>query len=378
LLTEKTIVGRKGHEVQDTAEIRPFRLEVPQADLDAVQDRLARTRFTADLPDAGWDYGVPVSEVRRLVEHWRTRYDWRRFEARLNAQPQFTTTIDGQNVHFLHVRSARPNPLPLILTHGWPGSIAEFLPMIELLRENYDLVIPSLPGFGLSGPTGQKGWGPRRIATAWAELMRRLGYDRYGAVGNDWGTFVSFELSRIAPRAVVGVHVTQIFSGPSSDPADLEGLTEDEQGALADAAWFEAHVGGYHVVQGQQPQTLAHALSDSPAGFLGWVSQLYRGQLDADFILNNLMLYWLTGTVASGMRIYYEYEHATPAVEPTTVPVGFAQFANDTRPIRRFVERDHPNLVSWNVYDCGGHWAGHQEPVLLAADIQKFFEGLVQ
>jgi pimeloyl-ACP methyl ester carboxylesterase len=364
--------------MQNVVEIRPFRIEVPQADLDAVQDRLARTRFTEDLPDAGWEYGVPVAEVRKLLAHWQTRYDWRRLEARLNAYPQFTTTIDGQNVHFLHAKSARLGALPLILTHGWPGSVVEFLPMIETLRETYDLVIPSLPGFGLSGPTREKGWGPRRIAAAWAELMRRLGYSRYGAVGNDWGTFVSFELGRIAPHAVVGVHVTQIFSGPSGDPADLEGLTEDEQAALADAAWFEENVGGYHVLQGQQPQTLAHALNDSPVGFLGWVSQLYRGQLDADFILNNLMLYWLTDTVASGMRIYYEYEHATPVAGPTTIPVGFAQFANDTRPIRRFVERDHQNLVSWNVYDCGGHWAGHQAPQLLAADIQTFFQSLAK
>jgi pimeloyl-ACP methyl ester carboxylesterase len=362
--------------MQDVDEIRPFRLEVPQAELDAVQDRLARTRFTEELPGAGWDYGVPVTEVRKLVTHWRTRYDWRRLEARINAQPQFTTTIDRQNVHFLHVKSLRSHAFPLILTHGWPGSIAEFLPMIDMLRETYDLVIPSLPGFGLSGPTREKGWGPPRMAAACAELMRRLGYDRYGAVGNDWGTFVSFDLSRIAPRAVAGVHVTQIFSGPSSDPADLEGLNEDEQGALADTDWFEANVGAYHVLQGQQPQTLAHALNDSPVGFLGWVSQLYRGQLDADFILDNLMLYWLTGTVASGMRIYYEYEHALPAAEPTTVPVGLAQFANDTRTVRRFAERDHRNIVSWNVYDCGGHWAGHQAPELLAADIRKFFESL--
>ena len=357
-------------------EIRPFRIDIPQADLDALQDRLSRARFIEDLPDAGWDYGVPATEVRRLATYWATRYDWRRIEARLNAYPQFVTTIDRQNVHFLQVKSVRSDALPLILTHGWPGSIVEFLPMIETLRERYHLVIPSLPGFGLSGPTRERGWGPQRIAAAWAELMRRLGYGKYGAVGNDWGTFVSLDLGRIAPQAVVGVHVTQIFSGPSGDPADLEGLTEAEQAALAGAAWFEANVGGYSVLQGQQPQTLAHALNDSPVGFLGWVCQLYRGQVDADFILDNLMLYWLTGTVASGMRIYYEYEHATSAAGPSTVPLGLAQFANDTSPIRRFVERDHHNLVSWNVYDTGGHWAGHQEPELLAADIQQFFESL--
>lgn len=357
-------------------EIRPFRLDLPQAELDALRERLSHTRFVEDLPDAGWDYGVPGSEVRRLVTYWLTRYDWHRLEARLNPYPQFTTTIDGQNVHFLHVRSGRSDALPLLLTHGWPGSILEFLPVVDALSETYDLVIPSLPGFGLSGPTQDKGWNPRRIAVAWAELMRRLGYDRYGAVGNDWGTFVSFELGRIAPRSVVGAHVTQIFSGPSGDPAELEGLTSAEQAALADEAWFEANVGGYHVVQGQQPHTLAHALNDSPVGFLGWVSQLYRGNLDEDFVLDNVMLYWLTNTVASGIRIYYEYEHGTHAAEPTTFPVGLAQFANDTQPIRRFVERDHSNVVSWNVYDTGGHWAGHQAPDELAADIHMFFESV--
>jgi pimeloyl-ACP methyl ester carboxylesterase len=264
----------------------------------------------------------------------------------------------------------------LVLTHGWPGTIVEFLPLIDLLSDTYDLVIPSLPGFGLSGPTREKGWGPRRVAAAWAELMRRLGYDRYGAVGNDWGTFVSFELGRVAAGSVVGVHVTQIFSGPSGDPAELDGLTPAERTALADEETFMATIGGYQVIQSQQPQTLAHALNDSPAGFLGWVSQLYRGNLDEDFVLDNVMLFWLTNTVASGIRMYYEAAHQSPSAEPTTVPVALAQFANDLVSVRRFVERDHRNVVSWNVYDTGGHWAGHQAPEVLAADIRTFFDGL--
>jgi pimeloyl-ACP methyl ester carboxylesterase len=333
-------------------EIRPFRLDVPQAELDAVRDRVARTRFLDDLHESGWDYGVPASEVRRLVAYWQSTYDWRRIEAKLNSYSQFTTTIDGQNVHFLHVRSGRADAFPVLLTHGWPGSVVEFLPLADRLAPTYDLVIPSLPGFGLSGPTTERGWNPRRIAAAWAELMRRLGYDRYGLVGNDWGTFVSFELSNLVPEAVVGAHVTQIFSGPSSDPADLEGLTEAERAALAEEETFMATVGGYGVIQSQQPQTLGHALADSPVGYLGWVSQLFRGNLDADFVLDNVMLQWLTGTVASGMRLYYEQAHAPYTTEPTTVPVALAQFANDTQPVRRFVERDHHNLVSWNRYDA--------------------------
>src|SRR5215217_8139304 len=210
------------------AEIQPFWVDVSQADLDDLDARLVATRFTDEIPGSGSDYGVSVEWVRRMVEYWRDGYDWRTWERRLNAHPQFTTEIDAQNIHFMHVRSTDEAALPLILTHGWPGTVVEYLDVIDDLSRDFHLVIPSLPGFGFSGPTKERGWNRYRMARAWAELMRRLGYNRYGAVGNDAGSFVSPEVGRVDPEHVVGVHVTQIFSFPSGDPPELEELSEDE------------------------------------------------------------------------------------------------------------------------------------------------------
>jgi pimeloyl-ACP methyl ester carboxylesterase len=372
--------------MQNTNDIRPFRIEIPQADLDDLHARLERVRWAEELPDVDWDYGVPVGYVKELVEYWRNGYDWRLWESKLNAYPQFTTEVYGQKIHFLHVRSPEPDALPVILTHGWPGSVAEFLDIIGPLTDPrahggdpataFHLVVPSIPGFGFSGPTKERGWNPQRIAKAWAELMSRLGYDRYGVAGNDWGTFISFELGRVAPRSVIGVHVTQIFSDPAGEPGELDGLSEAEKAGLEEDKWFRDNVGSYSVLQSQQPQTLAHALADSPAGLLGWHCQIYRGGLDPDFILTSVMFHWLTGTVASAMRMYYENAKAPPPAEPTTFPVGLAQFTHDYHVIRRFAERDHKNIVSWNVYDRPGHFAAHQSPDLLVGDIRGFFAGL--
>ena len=236
-------------------DITPFTVAVPEAELDDLRDRLARTRWPDELPGVGWSYGVPLGYIKGLVDHWRTAYDWRAWEARLNAYPQFTTEIDGQNVHFLHVRSPHADALPLILTHGWPGSVVEYLDVIGPLTEPagrggdaadaFHLVIPSLPGFGFSGATRETGWNRYRTARAWAELMGRLGYGRYGAVGNDIGSFVSPELGRVAPNRVAGVHVTQLFSFPSSDPVEMADLSEDEQRRLEDHQWFYANMSAY-------------------------------------------------------------------------------------------------------------------------------------
>lgn len=359
------------------SQITPYRIDVPQADLDDLEYRLDRVRWAQEVDDAGWDYGSPVDELRRQVEHWRSGYDWRAWEARLNAYPQFTTTIDGQIIHFLHVRSRQPGALPLILTHGWPGSIAEFLDIIEPLTESgaggiaFDLVIPSLPGFGFSGPTSSSGWHPYRIAATWAELMSRLGYERYGAVGNDWGSHIAPEVGRVAPAAVVGVHVTQIFS--NVEPAEFDRSNPEERAAVEELEWFRENMDAYGYLQTQQPQSLAHALTDSPVGLLGWHNLIYRGGLDLDFVLTNVMIHWLTGTVASAMRIYAEDSRSTRPTERTTVPLGLAQFRDDIHAIRRFAERDHANIVSWNVYDTGGHFAAHQEPELLVDDVRAFF-----
>jgi epoxide hydrolase len=366
-------------------DLRPFRIDIPEADLADLRARLDRTRWADDLPEAGWDYGVPAAHVRKLAGYWRDGFDWRRQEARLNAYPQFTTALDGQHVHFLHVRSPEPGALPLILTHGWPGSVAEFLDVIGPLTDPrahgagpadiaFHLVIPSLPGFGFSGPTTERGWTPKRIGAAWAELMARLGYDRYGAAGNDWGSYVAPEVGRAAPDHVTGVHVTQLFSLPAGQPGELDDLSAEEQEALDGLRWEEENL-VHDKVQMVQPQTLAHALTDSPAGLLGWHCQLY-GALDPDYILTNVSIHWLTGTVASAMRLYWEFHHDKDQPGPTTVPLGLAQFSHDFKAIRRFARRDHSNIVSWNVYDAPGHFAAHQSPDLLVADIRQFFSRL--
>jgi pimeloyl-ACP methyl ester carboxylesterase len=365
------------------AEIRPFRIEVPQADLDDLDARLARTRWPDELPEVGWDYGVPLQYVKGLAERWRSSYDWRAWESRLNEYPQFTTTIHGQNVHFLQVRSPNENALPLILTHGWPGSIVEFLDVIGPLSDPtahggdpadaFELVIPSLPGYGFSGPTRERGWNNQRIASAWAQLMSRVGYRRYGAVGNDAGSLISPELGRIDSEHVVGVHVTQLFSFPSGDPAELADLTPEEQRELGTLQWFYENKMSFNTLMSQQPQTPAFALLDSPVGLLAWNAQLLGEDLDADFALTNVMLYWLTGTAASAARLYYENAHAIPPPEPTTIPIGLAAFGGDFSGIRRFAQRDHKNIVHWSVFDHGGHFAAHKVPDLLVGDVREFF-----
>jgi len=367
-------------------EIRPFRIEVPQADLDDLRERLDRTRWPDELAGVGWDYGVPTAYVRALAEQWRTTYDWRRSEARLNAYEQFTTVIDGQPIHFLHVRSGEPGALPLILTHGWPGSIAEYLDVVDPLSDPraaggdaadaFDVVIPSLPGFGFSGPTSETGWNRYRMARAWRELMHRLGYGRYGAVGNDAGSMISPELGRIDPDHVVGVHVTQVFSFPSGDPSEMADLTEEEQAELGTLQWFIENKFSFNTLMSQQPQTLAYSVLDSPVGLLAWHAQLLGEDLDAEFALTNVMMYWLTGTAGSAARLYYEDAHTTPPTEPTQLPMAVAAFGGDFSGIRRFAHRDHANIVRWSVFESGGHFAAHKAPDVLVDDVRAFFREL--
>jgi pimeloyl-ACP methyl ester carboxylesterase len=368
----------------NSSEITPFRIDVPQADLDDLADRLSRTRWTDEPRGAGDDYGVPVGTVRRLTEYWRSGYDWRAWEARINRYPQFTTEIDGQNIHFLHARSPEPEAFPLILTHGWPGSIVEFLNLIGPLTDPAahggdpadacHLVIPSLPGFGFSGPTTDRGWGTNRTAAAWVELMARLGYDRYGAAGNDAGSMVSPEMGRLAPDRVAGVYVSQVFAFPSGDPAEFDGMPPEDLQMLGKLQWFMENKFSFNQLHSQQPQTLAHALADSPAGLLGWNAQLF-GDVDDDFVLTNVAIYWFTNTAGSSIRFYYEDAKAAKEPgEPTTVPLALGGVADDFHGIRRFAERDHTNLAQWHVFDePGGHYAAHAVPGVLGADIRAFF-----
>ena len=365
-----------------SSQVTPTRIDIPQAEIDDVRERLARTTFTDQIGDDGED-GTSVGSVRELVRYWLEDFDWRALEARINAYPQVETVIDGQRVHTIHVRSGRADAIGLILTHGWPGSVVEYLDLIEpLTAAGYDVVLPSIPGFGFSGPTTERGWDNARIARAWVELMHRLGYERYGAVGNDGGSMISPEVGRLDPEHVVGVHVTQLYSFPSGDPAEMVDLTEDEQAALAHLGWFWENLGGFNVLQSQQPQTLAHALADSPSGLLGWHAQLMT-DLDPEFVVANAAVYWFTGTQGSALRLYRENALAAKRAQeagerpgPTTAPTALAQAQGDFASIRRFAERDHANIRQWTTYERGGHYAAHLETQQTAADITAFFATL--
>jgi pimeloyl-ACP methyl ester carboxylesterase len=381
--------------------ITPFRIDVSQADLDDLSSRLGRTRWANELPASdleslpsggpvqpGWQYGVPGAYVRELVDAWRSSFDWRAVEAKLNANPQFATEIDGQIIHFIHVQSPEPDAMPLLLTHGWPNTFVEYVDLIAPLTdprtyggdpaEAFHVVIPSIPGFGFSGPTRERGWNATRVARAWAELMRRLGYQRYGVHGNDAGAIVSPLVGGVDPDHVVGVHVNQIFSFPSGDPGEFDGLSQAELTYLGFAQSFMERA-IHDFAQRAQPQTLAHALADSPAGQLAWIVQLLGG-IDPEVILKNASIYWFTNTAASSARFYYENAHAEPSpgdpVGPTTAPLGLASFAWDMRTVRRFADRDHSNIVSWTEYDRGSHWAAHDAPDLLVGDLRQFFRSL--
>jgi pimeloyl-ACP methyl ester carboxylesterase len=366
-------------------EIRPYRIAIADEELADLRDRIARVRWAPEPAGGHVGYGVPVGRVRELAEYWRDRYDWRAWEARLNAYPQYTTTIDGTNVHFLHVRSPEPDALPLVLSHGWPGSVAEYLEIIGPLSDPrrhgldpaiaFSLVIPSLPGFGFSGPTPDTGWGPLRIARAWAVLMDRLGYVRYGAAGNDWGSGIAVDLGRIAPERVVGAHVTQAWDPPpDGDPSRVDQLSPRDRAAWDAFQDYAANHAAYGVVHAQQPQTIAHALADSPVGLLGWNAQAMDGYgLDTEAILTHVTIHWLTGTGGSAIRIYADAEREERPSGPTTVPLGVAQFPGDLASVRAFSEHHHRNIVSWNHYDRGGHYAAHDAPDLLVSDIRQFF-----
>jgi microsomal epoxide hydrolase len=379
--------------------IRPFRVDVPQADIDDLRERLARTRWPDELPGAGWSYGIPLGYMKELAEYWRTGFDWRKHEAQLNKFPQFTTTIDGQNVHFLHVRSSEPHALPLLMTHGWPGSVVEFLEVIQPLtdprghggdpKDAFDVVAPSIPGFGFSGPTRETGWGVKRIAQAFAELMNRLGYSRYGAQGGDWGSAISRELGLLDPDHVIGLHLNTLATPPSGDPAEMALLTDAEKGYLEAAARFRVSGTGYFMQQSSKPQTLAYGLTDSPAGQLAWIAEKFKEWTDSsdvvedavsrDRLLTNVSVYWFTGTANSSARLYYEFAHSGSSwgkVETSTAPTGVAVFPREIAPpIRRFAEKSN-NIAHWSEFDRGGHFAAMEEPDLLVGDVREFFRAL--
>lgn len=393
---------------RSTDGIRPYRIDIPQSDLDDLHARLDRTRWPDDLSATGWAYGVPADHLRDLVHHWRHSYDWRAAEAQLNEWPQFTTVIDGTTVHFAHVRSPEPDATPLIVTHGWPGSIAEFLDVVGPLTDPaahggdpadaFHVVVPSIPGFGLSGPPADTGWDVGRIARAWAELMRRLGYERFGAQGGDWGSAISRALGRICPDRVVGVHLNLLMGAQATQEpteAELAALTPGERERTLESwrrwsAWSRDGM-GYAILQSTRPQTLAYALTDSPVGQLAWIAEKFQewtdsercpeDAVDRDRLLTDVMLYWLTGTAGSAARIYYENAHsqgerATRPTEPSTTPTAVAVFpAEISIPLRHHADRTD-NVVRWTELDRGGHFAALEVPDLLVEDVRAFFRQL--
>lgn len=374
--------------------IEPFYLAIPETELLDLRARLERTRWPDRETVGDWSQGVPLAQAKALIAHWRDHYDWRRCEARLNALGQFTTEIDGLSIHFLHIRSQHADAMPMLLSHGWPGSVIEFLKVIGPLtdptahggraEDAFHLVIPSLPGFGFSGkPTGT-GWGVAKIAAAWATLMARLGYRRYVAQGGDWGAVVTTQMGRLQPVGLAAIHVNL----PIVLPAKLEGPFSDSEAAmLAALQAYERWDGGYSKQQSTRPQTLGYALADSPAGQALWIYEKFWKWMDcsgeplsvlsAGESLDNIMLYWLSNSGASSARLYWEsYEGAFAAV-PLQLPVGCSVFAKEIyRAPRSWAEACMPQLIHWNELDRGGHFAAFEQPALFVDELRSCFRGL--
>jgi pimeloyl-ACP methyl ester carboxylesterase len=373
-------------------ELVPFTIDVPESALGDLRRRLRDARWPepATVPD--WSQGVPLDWLRELCSYWADGYDWRRLERRLNALPNHRTTIDGVDVHVIHVRSERPDALPLLLTHGWPGSVVEFLDVIEALTQTEDafhVVVPSLPGFGFSGrPTGP-GWGPPRIARAWAELMTRLGYERFGAQGGDWGSMITVSLADQFPDRLAGIHLN--YAPVPAAKSTLDDLTEDERSALEDFGYHREWGSGYALQQGTRPQTLGYALVDSPVGQCAWIAEKYwawtdhdgdpRSALTFDQMLDNISVYWHTNTAASSARIYWEDGFARPsnrsrgrAFPVLRVPVGVSVVPREImRPSRRWCEPFFPDLRHYERLEHGGHFAAFEEPAAFVDQIRRSF-----
>ena len=370
--------------------LRPFRISVADADIADLHARLDRTRWPDEINDDDWGWGTSLPWLKGLAEYWRHGFDWRAQEVRLNALPQFMATIDGQDIHFVHLRGTGPNPLPLLLSHGWPGSFIEFEAMAPLLTdhdESFDLVIPSLPGYGFSGRPAAMGMSPLAIGTLWARLMAGLGYTRYGAQGGDWGAAVTTAVALAAPQAVVGIHQNMIIRMLPAPAGDT--LSAAERAYLAEAAqWFDAE-GGYGHIQGTRPQTLGYALTDSPVGLAGWISEKFRVWSDCggdplrcftrDQLLTNISIYWFSANITSSLRLYKERMRAAPPLAPGQrigVPFGYAAFPKEIiRPPREYAERFY-DVRRWTEMPHGGHFAAMEQPALLAAEIRAFFRSL--
>lgn len=369
----------------------PFTVAISDEELTDLFDRLGRTRWPEPESVSDWSQGVPLGYLRDLCAYWADGYDWRSREARINAFAQYKTTVDSLGVHLLHVRSPHEDALPLILTHGWPGSIVEFLEVIGPLTDPaahggdpadaFHVVCPSLPGYGFSDKPTTTGWGVERIAAAWAELMARLGYDRYGAQGGDWGAGVTTALGLFDPIHVAGIHLNMVTVGPNAD--ELADLTQAEQAALESLKYYQDWDSGYSKQQSTRPQTLGYALVDSPAGQCGWILEKFWSWSDtdgdpvaalgADRILDNVMLYWLSASAASSGRLYWEsFRRARPGV--VEVPTGASIFPKEIfRASRRWAERQYADIRQWHELPVGGHFAAFEQPDIFVDEVRSFF-----
>jgi pimeloyl-ACP methyl ester carboxylesterase len=371
-----------------SVDVVPFRIEIADAELVDLRDRLRRTRWPEPETVDDWSQGVPLSYVQDVCQYWADKYDWRAAEARLNEFAQYRTDIDGLGIHFIHVRSKHADALPIVITHGWPGSIAEFHKVIGPLtdptafggdaRDAFHVVCPSLPGYGFSDKPAATGWGVERIALAWAELMSRLGYGRYGAQGGDWGSTVTTSIGQQDPEHVVGVHVNMPIAAPV-----LEDLTEAENAALASLAHYQQQDSGYSKQQSTRPQTLGYGLADSPAGQCAWILEKFwawtdcdghpENALTRDELLDNVMLYWLPGNGASSARLYWESFNRGRADEVST-PAGCSIFPKEIiRISRRWAETRFTDIRYWNELDKGGHFAAFEQPELFVNELRSFF-----
>ena len=373
----------------------PFRVDIPAGMIDDLRQRLEDTRWPDKETAADWSQGVPLERMQSLVEYWHTGYDMRRLEVRLNAHPQFRTRIDGLGIHFLHVRSKHENALPILLTHGWPGSVVEFLNVIGPLtnptayggqaEDAFHVVIPSLPGFGFSDKPAEEGWNVARIAMAWITLMERLGYSKWVAQGGDWGAGITTALGHIKPAGLAGIHLNWPLVFPETIPT--EGLSPEEQRAVEAAGTFLNDGFGYFLEQSTRPQTIGYALNDSPAGQAAWIYEKFQAWSDhggdvetvlgRDEMLDNIALYWFTASAASSARIYWENYPASFAGGRIDLPVGASIFPGEIyRAPRSWAEQSYPQLVHWNELDKGGHFAAFEQPDLFVAELRSAFNQL--